>query len=102
MLVLADDFTFALVLLLHNFISGWNYTVAQTGYLGTTIKVSLWPLMQPFRSAVLIMIYYTFVQLLENICYGEEKDSSSGDERVGGQYVQQYNFIWEAFSCFLH
>ena len=61
---------FALVLFT---ISGWNYTVAQIPHLGTTIKVSLALFYAALPVSGLIMIYYTFVQLLENICYGEAK-----------------------------
>ena len=71
MLVLADVILlFALVLFT---ISGWNYTVAQIPHLGTTIKVSLALFYAALPVSGLIMIYYTFVQLLENICYGEAK-----------------------------
>lgn len=71
MLVLADVILlFALILFT---ISGWNYTVAQIPHLGTTIKVSLALFYAALPVSGLIMIYYTFVQLLENICYGEAK-----------------------------
>ena len=40
---------------------------------GTTIKVSLALFYAALPVSGLIMIYYTFVQLLENICYGEAK-----------------------------
>lgn len=71
MMVLADVILlFALVLFT---ISGWNYTVAQIPHLGTTIKVSLALFYAALPVSGLIMIYYTFVQLIENICYGEAK-----------------------------
>ena len=41
--------------------------------LGTTIKVSLALFYAALPVSGLIMIYYTFVQLIENICYGEAK-----------------------------
>lgn len=71
MLVLADVILlFALILFT---ISGLDYTVAQIPHLGTTIKVSLALFYAALPVSGLIMIYYTFVQLIENICYGEAK-----------------------------
>ena len=61
---------FALILFT---VAGANYTIAQIPHTGTTIKVSLAWFYVSLPISGIIMIYYTFVQLLENICYGEAK-----------------------------
>ena len=79
LLVIADlILIFALVLFT---VSSANYTIAQIPHLGTTIKVSLAWFYVSLPISGVIMLYYTVVQLIENIYYGEAiKIPLPGDE----------------------
>ena len=61
---------FALILFT---VASAQYTIAQISHLGTTIKISLAYFYVSLPISGVIMIYYTFVQLLEIICYGEAR-----------------------------
>lgn len=71
LMVLADFILiFALILFT---IASTSYTIAQIPHMGTTIKVSLAWFYVSLPVSGVIMIYYSFVQLLENLYYGEAK-----------------------------
>lgn len=72
LLMLLADLILIFALILFT-VAGANYTIAQIPHTGTTIKVSLAWFYVSLPISGIIMIYYTFVQLLENICYGEAK-----------------------------
>lgn len=71
LMVIADLILIGALLLFT--ISSANYTIAQIPHMGTTVKVSLAWFYVSLPLSGIIMIYYTFVQLLENIYYGEAR-----------------------------
>lgn len=77
--ILAD--VVLLVALVLFIISGTQYTLGQISHMGTTVKVSLSIFYVSLPVCGVIMAYYTFVQLLETIYYGEAvKLPLPGDE----------------------
>lgn len=79
LMVLAD--LILIVALILFTVASAQYTASQIDHLGTTIKVSLAWFYVSLPISGIIMIYYTFVQLIENIYYGEAaKIALPGDE----------------------
>lgn len=71
-LMIVADLILIGALILFTVASG-EYTIAQIPHKGTTVPVSLAWFYVSLPLSGVIMIYYTFVQLLENICYGEAR-----------------------------
>lgn len=85
LLILANLILLAALLLFIT--ASGQYTITQMSHSMTSMKISLAWFYCSLPISGIIMVYYTFVQLLETICYGEAvKLPLPGDEEEKGEH----------------
>lgn len=84
-IILTFSHTLLLIALIIFVASSWQYTAAQISHMGTSLKFSMSWFYVSLPICGILMIYHTFVQLLEIIYYGEAiRVPLAGEEESSG------------------